>query len=312
MIKIEKIIIWGYKLFSHTHSFIHKGYYEGFKKLGYEVYWFDHDDNVSNFNFNNSLFITEHNCDINIPLNSKSLYFVHNLYNEISDYNQIPRENVVDFRCSFRDMLRNGYPYYLEINKYAYGFVDKNNKIFYTLWGTDIFPEEIDNNIKNLDKFQTKREIVLVGSPTKEWEEVWKWCKNNQVRYVRYGASFNVRNRQMNKDIKETQKLIQESLIAPAIQTELQIKDHYVPCRIFKNISYGKMGITNSKFVNELFDNKLIYDKDVNECLNKGMKFKDMDKLKELMIYVRDNHTYLNRINEMKQFIKEYTNFRLD
>jgi len=32
--KINKIIIWGHKLHSHTHSYIHSGYYEAFKKLG--------------------------------------------------------------------------------------------------------------------------------------------------------------------------------------------------------------------------------------------------------------------------------------
>ena len=34
--------------------------------------------------------------------------------------------------------------------------------------------------------------------------------------------------------------LIQESIIAPALQTDWQVEHEYIPCRIFKNISYGK------------------------------------------------------------------------
>ena len=37
----------------------------------------------------------------------------------------------------------------------------------------------------------------------------------------------------------------------------------------------------------------------------------DNEKRKELMEYVRDHHTYLNRIKTIKCFIKDYTNFIL-
>ena len=48
----QKVIIWGHKLHSHTHSYIHNAYFTTFKKLGFETFWFDDKDDVSNFNFN--------------------------------------------------------------------------------------------------------------------------------------------------------------------------------------------------------------------------------------------------------------------
>ena len=110
-------------------------------------------------------------------------------------------------------------------------------------------------------------------------------------------------------------ELIQESIIAPALQSEWQIENKYIPCRIFKNISYGKMGITNSKAVNELFDNKLIYSTNIEELVKQGLEFEKnkerFDKIKELMIEVRDNHTYINRINFILDFIKEFKNIHV-
>ena len=53
-----KAIIWGHKLHTHTHSYIHNAYYKAFKKMGYETHWFDNNDDVSGFNFDNCIFLT--------------------------------------------------------------------------------------------------------------------------------------------------------------------------------------------------------------------------------------------------------------
>jgi Lrp/AsnC family transcriptional regulator for asnA, asnC and gidA len=34
---IKKVVIWGHKLHSHTHSYIHNGFYIAFKHLGYDI-----------------------------------------------------------------------------------------------------------------------------------------------------------------------------------------------------------------------------------------------------------------------------------
>ena len=38
---MKRVIIWGYKPHTHTHSYIHWSFFDGFKSLGYETYWFD-------------------------------------------------------------------------------------------------------------------------------------------------------------------------------------------------------------------------------------------------------------------------------
>ena len=53
--KIDKVIIWGHFLHSHTHSYIHNGFYEAFKYMGYNTYWFDDNSNIEGFDFSNYL-----------------------------------------------------------------------------------------------------------------------------------------------------------------------------------------------------------------------------------------------------------------
>ena len=36
-----KVVIWGLRTTRHSHRYIHKGFYENFKIMGYQVVWVD-------------------------------------------------------------------------------------------------------------------------------------------------------------------------------------------------------------------------------------------------------------------------------
>ena len=59
-----------------------------------------------------------------------------------------------------------------------------------------------------------------------------------------------------------------------------------------------------------------IYDENIVNLINKGLEFENYNNNKneiiiDLMKYVKNNHTYINRINTIKSFIKDYTNYIL-
>lgn len=141
------------------------------------------------------------------------------------------------------------------------------------------------------------------------WNTFGELCESKGYIFDSYGGMFDT-NSPYNKSFEENQQLIKESIISPALQNEWQVEQGYIPCRIFKNISYGKMGITNNKYVNELFDNKLIYDTNIETLVDKGLKFEQKedkyDTIIELMKEVRDKHTYINRIDYIKWYMKKY------
>ena len=70
----DKVVIWGHKLHTHTHSYIHNAFYLAFRNLGYQVFWFDDNDDVSNFDFSDSLFLTEGQVDRKIPVREDCQY----------------------------------------------------------------------------------------------------------------------------------------------------------------------------------------------------------------------------------------------
>lgn len=75
---IKKVVIWGHKLHSGTHYYIHWGFHRAFKALGYEIFWFDEKDNIKNIDFSHSLFLTEGQVDNNMPIRKDCFYILHN------------------------------------------------------------------------------------------------------------------------------------------------------------------------------------------------------------------------------------------
>ena len=299
--EIKKIIIWGNKLHTHTHSYIHGAFFKAFKHLGYETYWFDDNNFPNDFDFENSFFLSHSDYLKKMPINNSSFYFLHNV--EKKYHEKIPIERKLFFQVYTTDCIGRDTPNIERPFHYFTQSADQN--IIYFPWASDLLPEEIEENIKNLEHIKTSKNIYFVGSRTDAWDKFSRICRKNRIRFLkREGISF-----------EENKKLIQESIISPAIQFKWQIEKEYIPCRIFKNISYGKMGITNSEGVQRLFNGKLIYDSDLNNILKKGLEFEkreDKNKIiEDLMSEVKEKHTYLNRIEYIKWYMEKYMNITM-
>ena len=79
----------------------------------------------------------------------------------------------------------------------------------------------------------------------------------------------------------------------------------FIPERLFKAISYGHLGVTNSRHAYELFEGKLIYNNDERQLFYDAMNnLKNYDLIKEQMRMVRESHTYINRINDLFSVVK--------
>tara|TARA_B110000208_G_scaffold873_1_gene1083 strand:- start:1405 stop:2313 length:909 start_codon:yes stop_codon:yes gene_type:complete len=291
--------------------------------MGYKTYWFstNGENNYNNEkldNFDNVLFIVHGREAKNLPINNSSIYLCHNI-DFTGDSKKIPNnhikkdiyikdnigidiKNIIYFQVYISDCITRD----IEDKNLKYHYINKSLKTLYFPWATDLLPFEIDKNINNINNFKSKNISNFIGCETKPWKIYKSKLNKFNIKYYNYGGNF----KSNNKSIQDNIKLIQESIITPSLQNDWQVNHEYIPCRIFKNISYGKMGITNNKAVNKLFDNKLIYSNNIEELIIKGLEFeknKNKNKnnlLKELMIEVRDKHTYINRIDFIFDFLK--------
>ena len=152
------------------------------------------------------------------------------------------------------------------------------------------------------------KEIYWVGTigdgPVGNSGEIKPFVKESSRKGLKFVQKTNL-------STQENMRVVRESYMACAIVGHWQQLEGYIPCRIFKNISYGQYGVTNSKAVFDLFDRKIVYDRDTRKLFHKAydmVKQVTLQEQLELMDIVRDKHTYINRINLLLDFMQEVYN----
>lgn len=332
--EFNKVIIWGFPLHTHTHSYIHGGWYKGFKSLGYETYWFHDGEYPSEevFDYSKALFITEGYADGKIPIISSSIYFVHICINPEKYLGKVKR--LIEIRYLVDSIRDCNYEYVLDKTKcikisdasYYEKLTDNGGlrnyhenpkkmdyECIYTCWATDLLPEEI-----NEENIVMNRERCIY------------WCgsydRNNNPELRKFieaaesnGIKFKFNNPWNNPlSYEQVHELTMKSFMSPDIRcsgdpNKVRIGETgtchkqigYIPCRILKAISYGLLGITNSKHVWELLDNKVIYNDDEGQLFYDAIKYVDnVELIKEQMKIVKERHTYINRINDLLEVLQ--------
>jgi hypothetical protein len=292
-LNIKRFVAWGHKLHTHTHSYIHNAFIRAFQHLGYPTLWLDNNDDISQIDFEGSLFLTEGQVHQNIPVLANCYYILHNIP-DINHFQNVPNSHILILQVYTHDVANR------PTKKCFQPFVYRETGNGLSMpWATDLLPHEIDENIKELDTIvpASPPEVHFIGMPTPPWDIVSNYCRTHGITFRQIGGFS-----KSNVELADNVTLIKQSIVAPSLQENWQVEHGYIPCRIFKNISYGKMGMTNSKTVYDLFNEKIIYSSDINQLMDMGIQFESqsMEYKKEIMIplmkFVRDHHTYINRI----------------
>lgn len=288
-----KVIIWGHKLHSHTHSYVHNAFYRAFEYMGYDTHWFDDTDDVSDFDFSNSLFITEGQVCKNMPIVNGSKYVLHNCYDEAM-WNKIKAENIkyLKLQTYTDDVLK------YNAEKIEEGIYYESDML-YMMWATDLLPHEIVPD----DTERTNKSwwIGTIGEGKfgnmNELDNFKIACRENSIEFAHAN----------NLSIEDNRARIRESYLAPAIVGTWQKEKGYVPCRAFKNISYGQIGLTNSRSTKIVLGDHIIYNPDEYELFYLGreaiMSPYYNSKLIAAMDFIKEKHTYVNRINTILRFL---------
>lgn len=122
---------------------------------------------------------------------------------------------------------------------------DRHSRVLYQPWGTDLLADEFMQPVFNPDSVLA----TFVGS-------VWDGNGQGNRETIRELAEALERHglvlhHRAGVDDAENAALIRQARIAPALTGQWQVDHDYLPCRFFKNISYGALGMTN---VRKAFD----------------------------------------------------------
>jgi len=297
-----KIVFWGYPLHTDTLSYVWHAMKRAFEHLGYECYWFHDKEYPEKFNYMDCIFISEGKACNLMPILSDNVYIIHYLHQPERFLGKVKR--LIDMRYMVDHHF--GDPQYTwtfnkqECYKVDEGvYCDKNNfpyEKLYIAWATNLLPHEINYD----DRFkQRKQHINFIGSisPSSQWgqedqiQEFFSECYKNNINCVHY-------NPWTNPQTEEALiQLTQESYIAPDFRGPKHLEIGLMPCRLFKNISYGQLGLTNSFRAYEYLEGLPLFSNSPKEIFYLGVKNKDnYELIKKQMELVKAKHTYINRV----------------
>jgi len=319
-----KIIIWGYPLYSHTHSYIHDAFYKAFKHLGYDTYWFHDNEYPENFDWDDCVFWTEGFADKNIPLNKTSTYFVH-VCPDPAKYINAKVKRFIDVRYNHLWHSDHNYNYVLDKSKVekvgpcCYFKKKKDRRIqvlndhqqywiedydkFYVTWATNLLPHEFDFEDINHPR---ENKIYFSGNISahgrcenySSFEPFLKECRKNNVEFIHNDPFANPLSNE--EVILRTKK----SILGVDIRGPEHLRNGYVPCRVFKSISWGHLGMTNSPEVYNELEGYCILQKNTSQLFYDAMeKRTDYKYITNAMKYVQENHTYVNRVKTIMSLL---------
>ncbi len=309
-----KIVIWGHKPTylkhfgliprnRHTHSYIHEGYYRAFQYLGFDTFWFDDDDDVSTFDFKGALFLTEAQVQDKIPLLPSASYVIHHAPSE-KYFEVTPRVlNLGNYTTSLEQATNFYFPGspVEKISEVAY--IDQKNSAIFQPWATNLLPFEIrtdsvvqyDSTISNLNYIGTTKHEDL---PEK-------------FATLRTSLSVAGVNLKTFSNINEmsAQQLVESSRVSIDIRGDWHRQCGYIPCRIWKSISYGKYVGSNSPKLGQIFGDFIHINGDeaaLFDTMDEAYMKISIQKVRESMKWVKHNHTYVNRARTVMQTLEDF------
>ena len=259
--------------------------------MGFEVEWLPN-QKIQDEDYSDVIFFVEDSQKSYMPIRENCKYITHHIDTNYFTNQNVPYNNVLKLGNCIRDTI-----HFEKIEDLCHW--DESTRTLYQTWGTDLLPDEID--IDNYVKFDpTKKYIHYVGMM---YEQGSYW--------IQYFAHF---AEQDNKEIKlytqsvsyeDNFKLIRDSYICPDFRSDWHLQCGYIPCRIQKNISYGRIQGTNSPFVKEAFGDYVVFGGTPETLYNNLIETERSQtfKIKEAMQFVKDKHTYINRVNNILKFL---------
>lgn len=290
--KIKRIVIWGLKYKYHTQRHIHQAFYKNAKKMGYDVVWLEDSKKDAKKIKGGDLIISSAAIgrmvpekftidDYNLPIREDVFYCLHNYKDFFVDKLKFCNLTKIQFYSNENGSEQSDQKW-SEVT-----YFNTKSRTLYQPWGTDLFPEEFKKPVFNKGSL-----VFWVGN-------VWN-DKNNHGNLNEIAELKEVLFENKLKFIKVKVApdflhifLIRNSRIAPAIGGGQQVKVNYLPCRVFKNVSYGQLGITNIRKFKDLFGDSFIEGDSIKDVVNNALAL--------------TKEEYIAKVIAQQEVVKEFT-----
>lgn len=291
LLEIKNVIIWGHPLNSHTHSYVHDAFFTAAQRTGVYTQWVPQETyhvtkTIQPYDgpVDNCLFLTEGQVCDGMPESDKSWYIFHNVDQERTPFPNIDSSRILNLQFYHHGFDTIAHQVFDVFHRRVY---EKNEVCM--PWATNILPYEFYPLVDYMSK---PNEIHIVGQDGPSYAE-------KISRFADASPQLKLVHRTAGVQNSEMIEIVRDAHCAPAIIMEFQKGCGYIPCRTFKNISYGQVSVTNSTNSDYILHHNTVYNVDEVKLAKRWASEYSVEdtRAKQIRAYnlVRQRHTYLNR-----------------
>ena len=183
-----------------------------------------------------------------------------------------------------------------------FSWYDPETRTPVIMWATDLLPDEFKEPILHNDSLMSNNFVgTIQGNNLIDFAKIGA---NRGKDFNNYGGYTGFPDEDGNEFYSNENniKAIQKSYLSFDIREEPHLKNGYIPCRVFKNISYGKWTGTNAINAKNFFGDRLTVNSDLEalyDNLEVDSKNATYEKVQDAMNFVKENHTYINRVQSL-------------
>ena len=164
---------------------------------------------------------------------------------------------------------------------------DKNSRVLYQPWGTDLLADEFMEPVFN----PSSTVVSFVGS-------IWDGNgQGNHVEIAKLRRALSKRglifDHRAGVSDEHNAELMRASRFAPAVGGAWQVENEYLPCRVFKNVSYGTLGVTNIPRFQDLFGDAAVWSTDLQALVD--------------FVLLLDEGEWMELVVAQQEVVKDYT-----
>lgn len=308
--KTKRLVVWGLRNKYHTHRHIHQSFYKNAKKLRMDVVWME-DDPINQKHIRPGDIIIaaevvgkmvsektkpEHYY---LPIRDDVFYCLHNYkYNLFT--HKLNKNRYINLQ-----FFSDEYTFSEKADYWGpVTIFDIETQTLYQPWGTDLLKEEFKKPVFNRNKF-----VFWIGSI---WNDSLNRGNLEAISELQIALEKNKLKFIRLRFIPDFLNIffIRLARLAPAIAGRHQVKVNYLPCRTFKNISYGQIGITNVPKFKELLGKYAISGDTIEELIESALAL-DEESYKKLVIEQQNivsRHTYKESIANIEKALSLVSN----
>jgi len=304
-----KVFVVGHRTETHTNTFIHAAATKAFMALGFDTTWGDPGPKFDPPPW--SIIFTKSDVDQHVPVRNDLYYILHNCDREkyapahdhlvhwgiLARFNTQPLHVVPRFRTGC-------------------GWWYESVRTLLLPWATNLLPGEIDDHPAL--RVPVERKVHWVGTVVHSGtnanvEEVAAFARGLAKHDIEmhvwggYTGSLSIPNVTVHPGWVTDEKhrdLIERSYLGPVLCGSYQLQNEYVPCRAFKNASYGQTLCTNSVAVRHMLgrfpSGGVVYEPDCELLAEEAVRQREgpvwLGERWLLTRYVRQHHTFIERL----------------